>query len=161
MDEEAENQYVSLSKLKLSLENQQADAKKVYDDESKEKALLLGRYRNLDNDILNLREQLDFSAEEKADILRQLSRANAEAQMYRAKYESEGLVRAEELEAQRMKLQTRLEEAEKMIETLGSKNSTLEKIKIRLTTDLEAMHADCLKASNMAQAAEKRHKNYD
>merc|ERR1712142_220469 len=98
--EDAENQYATLSKLKLSLENQQADAKKLFDDESKERAIIMGKFRNLEHDILNLREQLDFSAEEKSDILRQLSRANAEAQMYRAKYESEGLVRAEELEAQ-------------------------------------------------------------
>jgi len=159
--EEAENQYATLSKLKLSLENQQADAKKLFDDESKERAIIMGKFRNLEHDILTLREQLDFSGEEKSDILRQLSRANAEAQMYRAKYESEGLVRAEELEAQRQKLQCRLEEAEKMIEVMASKNSTLEKIKLRLTTDLEAMHADCMKASNMAQAADKRHKNYD
>merc|ERR1712106_997834 len=141
--EDAENQYATLSKLKLSLENQQADAKKLFDDESKERALIMGKFRNLEHDILTLREQLDFSGEEKSDILRQLSRANAEAQMYRAKYESEGLVRAEELEAQRQKLQARLEEAEKMIEVMCSIIfSTLEKIKLRLTTDLEAMHAD-------------------
>merc|ERR1711962_119425 len=159
--EEAEAQYVSLSKLKLSLENQQADAKKVYDDESKEKAVLLGRYRNLDNDIHNLREQLDFSAEEKADLLRQLSRANAEAQMYRAKYESEGLVRSEELEAARLKLQARLEEAEQTIEQLSFKNNNLEKLKGRMAQEYDAMHMECERAQNSTAAAEKRQKNFE
>jgi len=36
--------------------------------------------------------------------LRQISKANAETQQWRAKYEGEGLLRAEELEEQRKKI---------------------------------------------------------
>jgi hypothetical protein len=41
---------------------------------------------------------VEEEAEGKADIQRQLSKANAEAQLWRSKYESEGVARAEELE---------------------------------------------------------------
>lgn len=41
---------------------------------------------------------MDEEAEAKADLLRQLSKASAEAQLWRAKYESEGIARTEELE---------------------------------------------------------------
>jgi myosin heavy chain 6/7 len=58
----------------------------------------LGKFRNLEHDIDNIREQLEEEAEAKADIQRQLSKANAEVQLWRTKYESEGIARVEELE---------------------------------------------------------------
>jgi len=54
--------------------------------------------RNLMADLDALREQLEEEQDAKADMQRQLSRANAEAQQWRAKYESEGLAKADELE---------------------------------------------------------------
>lgn len=38
-----------------------------------------------------LREQLEEETDAKADLQRQLSRANADAQQWRVKYESEGM----------------------------------------------------------------------
>jgi len=58
----------------------------------------LGKFRNLEHDIDNIREQLEEESEAKADIQRQLSKANAEVQLWRTKYESEGIARVEELE---------------------------------------------------------------
>lgn len=63
-----------------------------------ERATLLGKFRNLEHEIDNIREHLDEEAEGKADLQRQLSRANAEVQLWRTKYESEGVARIEELE---------------------------------------------------------------
>lgn len=50
------------------------------------------------------REQLDDELEARSELQKQLSRANAEAQQWRAKYEGEGLAKAEELEEQRRKI---------------------------------------------------------
>lgn len=66
---------------------------------------LQSELRNLQTDIDSLREQIEEEQESKADLLRQLSRANAEAQQWRTKYESEGMARAEELEDAKRKLQ--------------------------------------------------------
>merc|ERR1719312_1420621 len=107
------------------------------DDESRERATLVGKFRNLEHDIQTLREQLDEESEGKADIHRQLSAANANIQLYRAQYESEGVARAEEIEASRQKLQMRLDEAEQQIDFLTFKNNSLEKSKSRLLNDLE------------------------
>merc|ERR1719315_684854 len=79
--EEAESQIGQLSKMKLSLTNQCEDARKMADEESRERATLLGKYRNLEQDIDGLRDALDEEGELKADLQRQLSKANAEAQM--------------------------------------------------------------------------------
>lgn len=54
--------------------------------------------RNLNADIDTLREQLEEEQESKSDMQRQLSKANTEVQMWRAKFEGEGTARAEELE---------------------------------------------------------------
>lgn len=63
-----------------------------------ERASIHGKYRNLESDIDAFREQIEEEQEGKADLQRQLSKANAEAQAWRTKYESEGLSRVEELE---------------------------------------------------------------
>ncbi|XP_018022395.1 myosin heavy chain, muscle isoform X3 [Hyalella azteca] len=159
--EEAESQVGQLSKLKLSLTNQLDDTRKLADDESRERATILGKFRNLEHDIDGLREQLDEEGEAKADLQRQLSKANAESQMWRAKYESEGVARAEELEAARLKLAARLEEAEQQIEQLNVKNMNLEKTKARVSAELEDMQIEVERAQTLANAAEKRQKNFD
>jgi len=159
--EEAESMIGQLSKIKLSLANQLDDTKKLADDEARERATLLGKFRNLEHDIDGLREQLDEESEAKADCQRQLSKSNAEAQMWRAKYESEGVARVEELEAARLKLSARLEEAEEQIDALNIKNMNLEKTKQRITTELEDMQIACERAQALADAAEKKQKNFD
>ncbi|XP_053645273.1 myosin heavy chain, muscle-like [Cherax quadricarinatus] len=159
--EEAESQNGQLSKIKLSLTNQLEDTRKLADEESRERATLLGKFRNLEHDIDGLREQLDEESEGKADLQRQLSKANAEAQMWRAKYESEGVARADELEAARLKLVARLDEAEQQIEQLNIKNMNLEKSKQRLSTELEDMQIQVERAQTLANAAEKKQKNFD
>merc|ERR1719334_2149839 len=142
-----------LQKLKFSLAAQLEDTRKFADDESRERATLLGKFRNLEHDIDGLREQLDEEGECKADLQRQLSKANAEAQMWRAKYESEGVTRAEELEAARMKLAARLEEAEQQIEAMNIKNMNLEKTKNRVQAELEDVQVEVERAHTLANSA--------
>merc|ERR1719466_640808 len=76
--EEAENQNSMLMKLKLSLTNQLDDTKKLADEESRERATILGKYRNLEHDIDGLREQLDEESEGKADLQRQLAKSSTD-----------------------------------------------------------------------------------
>ncbi|XP_064079374.1 myosin heavy chain, muscle-like [Macrobrachium nipponense] len=159
--EEAESNLAQLSKMKLSLTNQLEDSRKLADDESRGRATILGKYRNLEHDIAALRESLDEEAEAKGDVQRMLSKANAEAQMWRAKYESEGLARAEEIEAARMKLAARLDEAEAQIEQLNIKNMNLEKTKARVSAELEDVQVAVERANTLAAAAEKKQKNFD
>jgi len=159
--EEAESQNSQLAKMKLTLGAQLEDTKKMADDESRERATILGKFRNLEHDIDGLREQLDEEGETKADIQRQLAKSSAEAAMWRAKYESEGVVRSEELEASRLKLAARLEEAEQQIEQLNVKNISLDKTKARICSELETMQVETEKAQGMAQMAEKKQRQFD
>nr|ASM56386.1 myosin heavy chain isoform Mhc_X5 [Lethocerus indicus]ASP18631.1 myosin heavy chain isoform Mhc_X5 [Lethocerus indicus] len=159
--EEAESQVSQLSKIKVSLTTQLEDTKRLADEEARERATLLGKFRNLEHDLDNIREQLEEEAEGKADIQRQLSKANAEAQLWRTKYESEGVARAEELEEAKRKLQARLAEAEETIESLNQKVIALEKTKQRLATEVEDLQLEVDRATAIANAAEKKAKAID
>ncbi|XP_015512943.1 myosin heavy chain, muscle isoform X19 [Neodiprion pinetum] len=159
--EEAESQVSQLSKIKISLTTQLEDTKRLADEESRERATLLGKFRNLEHDLDNIREQVEEEAEGKADIQRQLSKANAEAQLWRTKYESEGVARAEELEEAKRKLQARLAEAEETIESLNQKVIALEKTKQRLATEVEDLQLEVDRATAIANAAEKKQKAFD
>ncbi|XP_058451364.1 myosin heavy chain, muscle isoform X23 [Malaya genurostris] len=159
--EDAESQVSQLSKIKISLTQQLEDTKRLADEESRERATLLGKFRNLEHDLDNLREQVEEEAEGKGDIQRQLSKANAEAQLWRSKYESEGVARAEELEEAKRKLQARLAEAEETIESLNQKCIALEKTKQRLSTEVEDLQLEVDRATSIANAAEKKQKAFD
>ncbi|XP_052893956.1 myosin heavy chain, muscle isoform X10 [Anopheles moucheti] len=159
--EDAESQVSQLSKIKISLTQQLEDTKRLADEEARERATLLGKFRNLEHDLDNLREQVEEEAEGKGDIQRQLSKANAEAQLWRSKYESEGVARAEELEEAKRKLQARLAEAEETIESLNQKCVALEKTKQRLATEVEDLQLEVDRASSIANAAEKKQKAFD
>ncbi|CAH0564841.1 unnamed protein product [Brassicogethes aeneus] len=159
--EEAESQVSQLSKIKVSLTTQLEDTKRLADEEGRERATLLGKFRNLEHDLDNIREQVEEEAEAKADIQRQLSKANAEAQLWRQKYESEGVARSEELEEAKRKLQARLAEAEETIESLNQKVVALEKTKQRLATEVEDLQLEVDRATAIANAAEKKQKAFD
>ncbi|XP_065164956.1 myosin heavy chain, muscle isoform X3 [Atheta coriaria] len=159
--EEAESQVSQLSKIKVSLTTQLEDTKRLADEEARERATLLGKFRNLEHDLDNIREQVEEEAEAKADIQRQLSKANAESQLWRSKYESEGVARSEELEEAKRKLQARLAEAEETIESLNQKVVALEKTKQRLSTEVEDLQLEVDRATAIANAAEKKQKAFD
>merc|ERR1712141_812783 len=119
--QELENQAGLLSKLKSQLMGSLDEVRKVADDEARERVALLGKFKNLEHEIDGMREQLEEESGAKDDVLRQLGKAAQESDMWRCKYEQEGLAKAEELEMSKMKLQARLSEAQGTIEQMNAK----------------------------------------
>merc|ERR1719474_2078053 len=114
-----------LQKMKLSLQSSLEDAKRIADDESRERGLLLGKFKNLEHELDGMKENLDEEVSSREDFQRQTNKSEGEAAMWRCKYESEAVAKAEELEMTKMKLQARLTEAESTIENLNCKLSQL------------------------------------
>merc|ERR1719446_1470374 len=108
-----------------------------------------------------MREQLEEEAGSKEDVLRQLLKAAQEADMWRCKYESEGLAKAEELEMSKMKLQARLSEAQGTIEQLNAKLSQLEKARCKIQGDIDEMAAQADQAHILNSSMEKKAKQFD
>ena len=109
----------------------------------------------------NLKERIEEENEKKSDALKALSKAQAECQLWRSKYETEGLGRVDELEGSRHKLSARVQEAEETIETLNQKVASTEKTKHRLETELEDLQLEYERVHAAAIITERRGKNFD
>merc|ERR1711936_951072 len=114
--EELENNNAVLGKVNQTLTGQLNEQIKIADDESKERSFLLGKHTNLEEE-----------SQSKADALRLLSKSVADAQMWRQKYEKDGLAKCEDLESGKLKIQSRLAEAEGAVQNLNRKALALEK----------------------------------
>merc|ERR1719309_181607 len=96
--EETENACATLQKNKISLTTQLEDTKRLADGEARDRAALLTKYKNLMTDAENMRMTIDEEADKKNDVLRALSKAQAEIQLWRSKFETEAMGRIDELE---------------------------------------------------------------
>lgn len=102
------------------------------EEESRMRQKLSNENRNLLADIDTLRENVEEEQEARAELQRALTKANGEAQNWRARFEGEGMARGEELEEAKKRLASKLQEAEAEMENLQAKCAQLEKSKNRL-----------------------------
>jgi myosin heavy chain 6/7 len=128
-----------LVKVKTALSSQLDEQRKVANDEAKEHKSLLGKFRNAGHEVGGMKEHLDEELSAKENLLRQYNKAQGESDMWRLRFEKEGVARAEELEMSKLKMQACLSEAESTICQLNSKLSQLEKAKQKLQGELESM----------------------
>merc|ERR1719300_1198469 len=127
---------------KISLTTQLEDTKKLADAEARDRAQLLTKFKNLSTDCENLRMRIEEEAERKNDSLRALSKAQAEIQLWKSKFETEALSRIDELEGNKSKLGSRVTEAEETIDSLNARISATEKTKHRIDCELEDLQME-------------------
>ena len=106
-----------LGKMKISFTTQLDDTKRLADAEARDRATLLSKFKNPCSELESMRERIEEESEQKAEILKQLSKAQAEIQLWRSRYET-GM---------------RLQEAEETIDSLHNKVASTEKTKNRKT----------------------------
>merc|ERR1712001_389546 len=159
--EELENGVNQTSKIKSSLITQLEDTKALGDAESKDKATLLTKYKALTTELDNYREKIENEAARKSDTMKALSKAHAEIQLWRSRYETEGMGRIDELECGRSKLQSRIVEAEETVESLQTRIANNEKSRNRLAAELEEISMEYERVHAAAMITEKRGRNYE
>jgi myosin heavy chain 6/7 len=108
-----------------------------------------------------LRDRIEEESERKSDALKGLSKAQAEIQLWRSKFETDGLGRIDELDSSRQKLSARLNEAEETIESLNQKVASTEKTKNRLEVELDDIQLEYERVHASAIITEKRGRNFD
>merc|ERR1712112_290689 len=109
----------------------------------------------------SMRERIEEESEKKSDALKALSKAQAETQLWRSKFETEGLGRVDELEGSKAKITARLVEAEETIDSLNTKVASTEKTKYRLEAELEDLQMEYERVHAAAVVTEKRGRNFD
>ncbi|XP_046877569.1 myosin-6 isoform X1 [Hypomesus transpacificus] len=159
--EEKECLISQLTRGKSSNTQQLEDLRRQHEEEVKAKNALAHAVQSSRHDCDLLREQFEEEQEAKAELQRALSKANTEVSTWRAKYETDGIQRTEELEEAKKKLVQRLQEAEEAVEVVNAKCSSLEKTKHRLQNEIEDLMLD-LERSNAASAAlDKKQRVFD
>merc|ERR1719479_379777 len=159
--QELENQANMLAKLKVQLVSSLDEARRVADDEAKERAALLGKFKNLEHELDGVKEHMDEEGGLKEDILRQVAKANQESDMWRTKYETEAVAKAEDIEMNKLKLQARLTECQSTIDQLNLKAAQVEKAKQKLAADIDEMAAQADQAQLLNASMEKKAKQFD
>merc|ERR1712045_111723 len=165
----AEDKCNHLSRVKGKLEQALDEAedslereKKVKGDaEAKDRASLLTKFKSMSTELANLKEKIENENIRKSDAMKALSKAAAEIQLWRSRFETEGMGRIEEPETGRSKLQSRIVEAEETVDSLQTKIANVEKARARLTTELEEMAMDFERVHAATLIAEKRSKNFE
>merc|ERR1719418_539163 len=142
--QELENSANMLAKLKVTLADQLGEARAVADNEAKERQSLLGKYRNAEHDVAGMKDHYDEEVSSKENVIRQMSKANAEADMMKLRYEKEGVA-----------------EAEATADQLNAKLSQVEKTKAKLQGDLDAMSQQLDQAQILNSSMEKKAKQFD
>jgi myosin heavy chain 6/7 len=159
--QELENNANLLVKVKSSLSAQLDEQKMVADNEAKERQSLLGKFRNAEHEVDGMKEHLDEEVAAKDNIARQFNKANGEAEMWRQRYEKEGVAKAEELEMSKLKIQARLSEGESTIGQLNAKLSQLEKAKAKLQGEVEEVTVQLDQAQILNASMDKKAKQFD
>ena len=137
------------------------EQKRIAEDETRERAALMARFRNLEHEADGQSQHLDEELAAKENVARLLSKAQSEADRWRQKYEIEGVGRAEELEMGRLKLQSRLSEAQATVEQLNAKLSQLDRLKAQRQEELAATATQLDQAQILHAATEKKAKQFD
>merc|ERR1711971_1485818 len=155
------NNVNMIQKMKQSLQAALDDAKHVADNEAKERQLILGKFKNVEHELDGMKEALDEELAGREDVNRQTAKAEGEAAMWRGKYESEAVAKAEELEMTKMKLQARLTEAETTIENLNGKLTQIDRAKGKIGAEIEEMTVNLDQAQILNNAMEKKARQFD
>merc|ERR1739847_191549 len=126
-----------------------------------DRASLLTKFKMMSTDLENLREKLENEAMRKSDAMKALSKAQAEIQLWKSRFETEGMGRVEELESARNKLQAKIVENEELVDVLATKVANAEKSKGRQAADLDELSMEYERIHAAALITEKRSKNFD
>merc|ERR1712109_185250 len=159
--DELEAAIANMNKGKISVTTQLEDTKALADAEAKDRAALLTKFKMFSTDLENLREKLENEAMRKSDALKALSKAQAEIQLWKSRFETEGMGRVEELEAARNKLQSKIVENEELVDALTTKVANAEKSKVRMNNELDDLAMEYERVHAAALITEKRGKNFD
>merc|ERR1711934_257280 len=85
----------------------------------------------------------------------------AEIQLWKSRFETEGMGRVEELESARNKLQAKIVESEELVDVLATKVANAEKSKTRMNSELDDLAMEYERVHAAALITEKRGKNFD
>ncbi|XP_027131453.1 myosin-7B-like isoform X1 [Larimichthys crocea] len=159
--EERDAMIGQLQRSKAGVCQNSEDLKRQLEEDSKARVALAHAVQASRHDCSLLREQLEEEQEAKAELQRALSKANSQVVQWRAKYETDAVLRIEELEDAKKKLVVKLQTVEEAVETSQAKCSSLEKTKQGLQVEIEDLVVELERSNAAALALDKKQRNFD
>ncbi|XP_040009415.1 myosin-7B-like [Xiphias gladius] len=159
--EERDTTISQLQHSKAGVCQNSEDLKRQLEEDGKARVALAHAVQASRHDCSLLREQLEEEQESKAELQRALSNANSQVVQWRAKYETDAVLRIEELEDAKKKLVVKLQTVEEAVEVSQAKCSSLEKTKQHLQTEIEDLVVEVERSNAAALALDKRQRNFD
>jgi chromosome segregation ATPase len=141
---------------KSQIISQLEDARRRIEDDDRRRSHLESSLHSVETELETIRIQLEEESEARLDLERQLVKSTGECANWKVRFESEASARAEEVEEIRRKYTCRIQEQEEHIESLLVKVNNLEKIKSRLSSEIEVLIIDLEKANGIARDMQKR-----
>ena len=139
------------------MSTQLEDTKRIADAEANDRSSLLTKFKNLASECERLKMLIEEEAEKKNDYVKALSKAQADIQLWKSKFEVEACGKIEELESSKQKINTHAFETEEQIESLNTKIAQNEKSINRLEVQLDEILIECERTE--ATISEKRGSN--
>ncbi|KAK7884737.1 hypothetical protein WMY93_027860 [Mugilogobius chulae] len=150
-----------LQRSKAGLTQNSEDLKRQLEEESKARVALAHAVQASRHDCSLLREQLEEEQEARAELQRAMSKANSQVAQWRTKYETDAVLRIEELEEAKKKLVVKLQSLEEAVEASQAKCCSLDKTKLRLQTEIEDLVVELERSNANALALDKKSRNFD
>ncbi|GMT32623.1 hypothetical protein PFISCL1PPCAC_23920, partial [Pristionchus fissidentatus] len=156
-----EHQSMNLNKAKILLTNQLEESKRQADDEARERQNLSNLSRNLQRDVDHVKESVEDEIAAKGEATRQLSRAQNELEIWKSKFESEGLIGADEFDEVRRRQNAKVVELQDALDAANAKIVQLENSKTRLASEADANRTEAEHHATAASTLEKKQKAFD
>merc|ERR1711887_532983 len=137
--EEQQRCVLDYDLVKKKYYDENADLLKAYEENHAAYNLMYKTTQTLGK---NLEEVKKWAYDQKWELERDYKKVYDDAAMYWHKYETEGVARCEQLEQERVKINTRWEWATGQLEQLQFKYHALEKVKDRIYWDYQKLYKD-------------------
>ncbi|CAI2356211.1 unnamed protein product [Caenorhabditis sp. 36 PRJEB53466] len=159
--EELEAKIQAANRLKLQFSNELDYAKRQAEEESRERQNLSNLSKNLARELEQLKESIEDEVAGKNEAARQLSKASVELDQWRTKFETEGLIGADEFDEVKKRQNQKTSEIQDALDACNAKIVALENARSRLTAEADANRLEAEHHAQAVSSLEKKQKAFD
>nr|CAA30855.1 myosin heavy chain 2 [Caenorhabditis elegans] len=159
--EELEAKIQAANRLKLQFSNELDHAKRQAEEESRERQNLSNLSKNLARELEQLKESIEDEVAGKNEASRQLSKASVELDQWRTKFETEGLIGADEFDEVKKRQNQKTSEIQDALDACNAKIVALENARSRLTAEADANRLEAEHHAQAVSSLEKKQKAFD
>ncbi|VDO39101.1 unnamed protein product [Haemonchus placei] len=159
--EELEGKIQAATRLKLQFSNELDQTRRFAEEEGRERQNLNNLSKNLARQLEQLRESIEDEVAGKAESTRQLQKAQIELDQWRTKFETEGLIGADEFDEVKKRQNAKTTEIQDALDACNAKIVALENARSRLTAEADTNRLEAEHHAQAVASLEKKQKAFD